>query len=91
MKGSCRAQNQLDSFIRFDRTPSDGQADTTDTGPWLVPAPQIRSHDFWRYINLYVYMYVCTYVARVKKSTNMPLHVRPYARFSRLFHYQIQR
>ena len=23
-----------------------------------VPAPQIRSHDFWRYINLYVCMYV---------------------------------
>ena len=28
-----------------------------------VPAPQIRSHDFWRYINLYVCMcvYVCIY------------------------------
>jgi len=24
-----------------------------------VPAPQIRSRDFWRYINLYVCMYVC--------------------------------
>jgi len=24
-----------------------------------VPAPQIRSHDFWHYINLYVCMYVC--------------------------------
>ena len=27
-----------------------------------VPAPQIRSHDFWRYINLCVCMYVCMYV-----------------------------
>jgi len=25
----------------------------------LVPAPQIRAHDFWRYINLYSRMYVC--------------------------------
>ena len=24
--------------------------------------PQIQSHDFWRYINLYVCMYVCWYV-----------------------------
>ena len=24
-------------------------------------APQIRSYDFWRYINLYVCMYVCMY------------------------------
>jgi len=24
-----------------------------------VPAPQIRSHDFWRCINLYVYVYAC--------------------------------
>ena len=27
-----------------------------------MPAPQIRSHDFWRYINLYVCVYVCMYV-----------------------------
>jgi len=25
----------------------------------IKSAPQIRSHDFWRYINLYVIMYVC--------------------------------
>ena len=24
-----------------------------------MPVPQISFHDFWRYINLYVYMYVC--------------------------------
>ena len=28
-----------------------------------VPAPQIRSHDFWRYINLHVCMYVCAFSA----------------------------
>ena len=85
---SIRSAVSIELRVTDRQTQTDGQ---TDTGPWLVPAPQIRSHDFWRYINLYVYMYVCTYVARVKKSTNMPLHVRPYARFSRLFHYQIQR
>jgi len=26
-----------------------------------VPAPYIRSHDFWRYINLYACMYVYVY------------------------------
>ena len=28
-----------------------------------VPAPKIRSHDFWRCINLYVCMYVCMRLA----------------------------
>jgi len=26
-------------------------------------APQIRFHDFWRYINLYLCMYVCSFSA----------------------------
>jgi len=36
---SSHAKTQLDSFIRFSRTPTcDGQTDRqTDTGPWLVP------------------------------------------------------
>jgi len=29
----------------------------------ISPAPQIRSHDFWRYINLYVCVYICMYVS----------------------------
>jgi len=28
----------------------------------FLPVPQIRSHDFWHYINLYVCMNVCTCV-----------------------------
>jgi len=27
---------------------------------WVVAAPQIRFHGFWRYINVCVCMYVCT-------------------------------
>jgi len=42
MEGSSHTKNQLDSFSRFDRTPTcDEQKQTdgqTDTGPWLVPA-----------------------------------------------------
>jgi len=109
---SSRAKNQLDSFIRFDITPTCGrktqrdrhrhkatasstrasiiarvkmplhphvyrenlmksntlldnwsQADRlnyrTIPSSHPVPAPQIRSHDFWRYINLYICMHVC--------------------------------
>jgi len=39
VEGSSHAKTQLDSFIRFDRTPTcDGQTDRqTDAGPWLVP------------------------------------------------------
>jgi len=41
-----------------------------------VPAPQIRSHEFWCYINLYVY--VCMYVCQTDGQTDArPLH-RPF-------------
>jgi len=35
---------------------------------WTEDSPQIRSHDFWHYINLYVCMYVCW---RVSKQSDL--------------------
>ena len=44
VEGSSHAKNQLDSFIRFDRTPTcDGQTVDTDTGPVIVPHRDHRS------------------------------------------------
>ena len=37
IKGSSHAENQLDSFSRFDRTPTCDRQTDEDTGPWLVP------------------------------------------------------
>jgi len=71
MKGSCGAQNQLDSFSRFDRTPSDGQADTDRwTDGHRAMASTCASDSFSRFLALYkfVCIHVCMYVCRAGKK-----------------------